>query len=104
MKAFYYDKKGVKRTCTEAEWQAKFGNGGATFPARFLTGAAAGSFSAPKDIVEGSPEARFSRHTCRFLGLPYDLADINRWRAWAAYKKWDYELQNAARAQAPPPS
>ena len=40
MKAFYYDKKGVKRTCTEAEWQAKFGNGGATFPARVLIEAA----------------------------------------------------------------
>ena len=41
MKAFYFDQDGVKHTCTEAEWQAKFGNAGATFPARVLIEAAA---------------------------------------------------------------
>ena len=58
-------------------------------------------FVAPEPIVEGTEEARFLRHRCRFIGSEYDLKDINRWRTWAAYKKWDHELHEYVRRARP---
>ena len=48
------------------------------------------AFEPPSPILAGSDEERFERHRHRFLGLPFDLDELNHLRAYAAFKVWHH--------------
>lgn len=52
----------------------------------------------PRPIEPGSDEERFARHRCRFLKLPFDLAELNRLRAYSAFRVWHHHAMQEANA------
>ena len=48
------------------------------------------TFVPPADIVAGSEEDIFHRQRYRFLKMPYDLAEVNSSRAYAAFRGWTH--------------
>ena len=53
----------------------------------------------PDPILPGSEQERFARETARFLGVTFDLDELNRRLRMASFKRW-HRRQEQARDEA----